>query len=144
VYARDGGPLCRAHRRHSDEDRTAAGTDVDAVGVYGGMVGLQFFFTPTIRTNMAIGGARVMLPGYVSQFGGCVGAVITSGTCSSTNNTMSAESINLISSPFRVLDIGFEYQHVERHLQSAFITGTDATTTGGIANRLQLSVIGRF
>ncbi len=123
---------------------TGQGTDIDAVGVYGGMLGLQYFFTPTIRTNMSIGGARLMLPGYVSQFGGCVGAAITAGTCSTTNSTLSAESINLIWSPFRVLDVGFEYQHVERHLQSAFITGTDAATTGGIANRLQVSLIGRF
>lgn len=36
----------------------------------------QYFFTPAIRTNMSIGGARIILPSYTSQFGGCVDAFI--------------------------------------------------------------------
>jgi len=43
--------------------------NINAVDVYGGMVGAQYFFTPTL----SIGGAPLSCPGYVSQFGGCVG-----------------------------------------------------------------------
>jgi hypothetical protein len=122
----------------------ANNTSLDAVGVYSGMVGLQFFFTPTIRSNLALGGARLNLPGYTSQFGGCVGALITSGTCSATNTSEWAGSINLIWSPFRAVDLGIEYQHVERSLQAAFSTGTNTAATGGQENRLQFTGIGRF
>jgi len=117
---------------------------LEAVDVYGGMVGLQYFFTPTIRTNMALGGARMNLPGYVSQFGGCVGAALATGTCSATNSALWSGTINIVWSPFRAVDLGFEYQHVERHLQSAFSTGPGTATTGGIQNRLQVTAIGRF
>jgi Porin subfamily len=119
-------------------------TSLDAVTVYGAMIGLQYFLTPTIRTNMAIGGARLMLPGYTSQFGGCVGASIPTGTCSSNNTTEASGTINLIWSPFKALDLGLEYQHLERNLQAPFSTGTNTATTGGIANRLEFSAIGRF
>jgi hypothetical protein len=64
---------------------TAANTELESVGIYGGMMGLQYFFTPTIHTTMAIGGARIELPGYASMFGGRVGSSIASGTYSSTN-----------------------------------------------------------
>jgi hypothetical protein len=123
---------------------TGALADIDAVGVYGGMVGLQYFFTPAIRTNMVIGGARLSLPGYVSQFGGCVGATLASGTCSSTNKTIWQASINLIWSPFRAVDMGIEYAHAERSLESAFSTGAGTSTSLGVANRIQASLIGRF
>jgi hypothetical protein len=122
----------------------AQATSLNPVSVYAGMVGMQFFFTPTIRTNMSIGGARLMLPSYASQFDGCVGAAITTGTCSSTNSSEASESINLIWSPFKAVDLGIEYEHVERHLQAAFSTGANTATTGGIQNRLQFSAIGRF
>ena len=117
---------------------------IDAVGVYGGMVGLQYFFTPTIRTNMSLGGARLTLPSYVSQFGGCVGASIAAGTCSATNSTVYGASVNLIWSPFKAVDFGIEYQYVGRGLQSAFSTGANAATTGGLQNRIQFTAIGRF
>ena len=123
---------------------SAQETSLDAVSVYAGMIGLQYFITPTIRANMAIGGARLMLPSYASQFGGCVGASITTGTCSSNNSSEASETINLIWSPFKAVDLGIEYEHVERHLQAAFSTGTNTATTGGIQNRIQFSAIGRF
>jgi hypothetical protein len=123
---------------------SASGTSINATGTYGGVVGLQFFFTPTIRTNMTLGGARLMLPSYVAQFGGCVGSTIATGTCSTTNSSMAAGTINLIWSPFRALDLGVEYQYVERSLQSQFSTGTNTATTGGISNRIQASAIARF
>jgi hypothetical protein len=123
---------------------TASSTSLDAVGVYSGMVGLQYFFTPTIRTNVALGGARLTLPGYTSQFGGCVGATITSGTCSSTNSSEWGGSVNLIWSPFKAVDLGVEYQHFERSLQAPFSTGANTATTGGQQNRLQFTGIGRF
>lgn len=126
-------------------DITAENTNLDGVAVYAGMVGLQYFLTPTIRTNMAIGGARLMsYPSYVSQFGGCVDASVTSGTCSSTNKTMWEASVNLIWSPFKAVDIGLEYLHAERILQSPFATSSSAATTGGILNRIEASLIERF
>jgi hypothetical protein len=93
---------------------------------------------------MAIGGARIELPSYASMFGGCVGSTIASGTCSSTNQSAWGGTINVIWSPFRALDVGLEYQHFERALQSAFSTGTNTATTGGVANRIQMSGIARF
>ena len=53
-----------------------AGTHRDAVGVYGGMIGAQYYFTKTLRTNMSIGGARLMMPSYAAQFGGVVGSAL--------------------------------------------------------------------
>ena len=85
-------------------------TSINAPGTYGGMVGLQYFFTPTIRTNMALGGARIILPSYTSQFGGCVGVSSSSGTCSSTNSSEASGMINFIWSPFKALDLGVEYE----------------------------------
>jgi hypothetical protein len=119
-------------------------TSINAPGTYGGMVGLQYFFTPTIRTNMSIGGARIILPSYTSQFAGCVGASSSSGTCSSTNSSEASGTINFIWSPFKAVDLGVEYQYAERHLQAPFAAGTNATTTGGIANRILFSAIARY
>ncbi len=123
---------------------TGETASISAVGVYGGMVGAQYYFTETLRTNMSIGGARLMMPGYTAQFGGCVGSPLSSGTCSSINTSEWAGSINLIWSPFKAVDLGFEYQHVERALQQRAVTGTGVSSGGGIANRLQISAIGRF
>ena len=123
---------------------TGANASIDAVSVYGGMLGAQYYFTKTLRTNMAIGGARIMMPGYTAQFGGCVGSVATSGTCTNVNTSEWAGSINLIWSPFPMVDLGFEYQHVERVLQQRAVTLPGATSGGGIANRLQATAIGRF
>ncbi len=119
-------------------------TSINAPGTYGGMVGLQYFFTPTIRTNMSIGGARIILPSYTSQFGGCVGASSSTGTCSSTNSSEASGTINFIWSPFKALDLGVEYEYVERHLQAPFATATNASTTGGIENRILVSAIARY
>jgi hypothetical protein len=119
-------------------------TSINAPGTYGGMVGLQYFFTPTIRTNMSIGGARIILPSYTSQFGGCVGASSATGTCSSTNSSEASGTINFIWSPFKAIDLGVEYEYVERHLQAPFAAATSATTTGGIENRILVSAIARY
>ena len=119
-------------------------TTINAVETYAGMLGLQYFFTPTIRSNMSVGGARMILPSYASQLGGCVGSSITTGTCSSTNTSEAAWSTNLIWSPFKALDLGLEYLYVERHPQALFSIGTNTATTGGIENRIQFSAIGRF
>ena len=121
---------------------TANTASVDAVNVYGGMVGLQYFFTPTLRTNMSIGGARLEYPDFVSQF--CAGANATSTTCSTTNNGMWAAAINLVWSPFKAVDFGIEYQHVERSLVGRFVPQPGLSTSGGIENRIQLTAIGRF
>jgi hypothetical protein len=110
----------------------------------GGMIGAQYIFTPTLRTNMAIGGAHLTIPSYTAQFGGCVGAATIDGTCSTVNSSEWVGSINLVWSPFRMVDIGFEYQHVERVLQRRALTDTAATAGGGIENRLQLTAIGWF
>jgi hypothetical protein len=123
---------------------TSIDTSIDAVTSYGGMVGIQYFFTPTLRTNMALGGARLIMPSYTRGFGGCVGAASPTGSCSAANKSEWAGSINLVWSPFKAVDIGLEYQHVERVLQGSFSTGGGNATTGGIANRIQLTGIGRF
>ena len=115
---------------------TGATSSIDDVGVYGGMVGAQYFFTPTLRTNMSIGAARLNYPDYASQF--CsTGASI----CSSVNTSMWAAAINLVWSPFKAVDLGIEYQHLERSLIAG---GTPALGSGGIVNRIQLTAIGRF
>ncbi|MBO0712178.1 MAG: porin, partial [Acetobacteraceae bacterium] len=123
---------------------TADAAAIDPVSVYGGMVGAQYFFTPILRTNMSIGGARVMLPSYVSQFGGCVGAASSSGTCSTANSGLWAASINLVWSPFNAVDIGLEYQHIERSLQGRNQISPGLITDGGEVNRIELTTIGRF
>jgi hypothetical protein len=122
----------------------ASDTSLNAVDTYGGMVGLQYFVTPTIRTNMALGGARLIMPSYTTGFGGCVGSASATGTCDAVNKSEWAGSINLVWTPFKAVDIGLEYQHVERVLQGSFSTGAGTATTGGIANRIQLTGIGRF
>jgi hypothetical protein len=123
---------------------TPALVDIDAVQVYAGMVGLQYFLIPTMRFNMALGGGRLIQPSYTTLFGGCVGAAASSGTCSATNTGLWEGSINFIWSPFRAVDIGIEYIHAERALNAAFSTGTNTATTGGIQNTIQVSFIGRF
>jgi len=123
---------------------TPANVNIDPVTSYGGMIGLQYFFTPTIRTNMALGGARLNMPSYTAAFGGCVGAASPTGTCSAVNKAEWAGSVNLVWSPFKAVDIGLEYQHVERTLEGSFATGGGNATTGGVANRIQLTGIGRF
>ena len=120
----------------------ASTSGINAVGVYGGMVGAQMFFTPLLRSNMAIGGARLILPSYTSQFGGCVGSASAAGTCSGTNTSEYAASINLVWSPFKAVDIGLEYQYVARNLQQRAVTGSGLASSGGIANRIELTAIG--
>jgi len=114
-------------------------SSINDVGVYGGMVGAQYFFTPTLRTNMSIGGARLSYPDYASQF--CAASAGTSGSCSATNTSMWAAAINLVWSPFKAVDLGIEYQHLERSLIGG---GVAVGTSGGIANRIELTAIGRF
>jgi hypothetical protein len=124
---------------------TGANVSIDAPLVYAGMVGAQYFFTPSLRTNMSIGGARIINPSYADQFGGCVGSALTAGSCNTVNKSEWAGAINLVWSPFKAVDIGLEYQHVERTLQARNAIGPGAaTTSGGIANRIQLTMIGRF
>ena len=124
---------------------TGANASIDAPLVYAGMIGAQYFFTPTLRTNMSIGGARIINPDYSNQFGGCVGAAVAVGTCSTVNKAEWTGNINLVWSPIKAVDIGLEYQHVERTLQNRNAIGPGAiTTSGGIANRIQLTAIGRF
>jgi hypothetical protein len=119
---------------------TAANASLDTVGVHAGMIGAQYFLTPTLRTNIAIGGARLVLPQYTARFDGCVGAVSTKTTCATVNASEWAGSINLVWSPVKMLDIGVEYQHVERVLQQPASTGAN----GGLENRLQATAICRF
>jgi Porin subfamily len=123
---------------------TAADATLDTVGVYAGMLGAQYFFTPTLRTNMAIGGARLMSPQYTARFDGCVGTVSTKTTCATVNASEWAGSINLVWSPIKMLDIGVEYQHVERVLRQPAMTGSNMTASSGIENRLQMTAICRF
>ncbi len=94
-----------------------ANATVNAVSVYGGMVCARFFLPPSLRTNLALGGARPGPPDYTTQFGGCVGSAFEVGTCSTVNASEWAGSINLVWSPFTMVDIGFECQHVERVLR---------------------------
>jgi hypothetical protein len=122
----------------------ASTSGINAVGVYGGMVGAQVFFTPLLRTNMALGGARLILPGYTSQFGGCVGSTASTGTCAGTNTSEYAASINLVWSPFKAVDLGLEYQYVARNLQQRAVTGPGLASSGGIENRIELTAIGRY
>ncbi|MBV8589094.1 MAG: hypothetical protein JO212_03385, partial [Acetobacteraceae bacterium] len=123
---------------------TPALVDMDAIQVYGGMVGLQYFLTPTMRFNMALGGGRLIQPSYATLFGGCVGAATSAGTCSTVNTGLWEGSINFIWSPFRAVDIGIEYIHTERALNAAFATDNNTTTNGGIQNTIEVSLIGRF
>jgi len=111
---------------------------INAVGIYGGMVGAQYFFTPTLRTNMSIGGARLNYPDYASLFCASAG---NASTCSMTNTSMWAAAINLVWSPFSAVDLGVEYQHLERSLIAG---GGVQAAAGGVENRIQFTAIGRF
>ena len=111
---------------------------LDTVGVLSGMVGLQFHFTDTIRTNMSLHGVRLSYPEYVHDFAGCAG---TAGTvCSSLNRHIWAGFANLIRSPVRPIDIGIEYVHVERALKNRDANGV----RNGRADRIQASATVRF
>ncbi len=117
----------------------ASATSLDTVRVAAGLVGLQLNYTPSLRSNASLFGARLDYPSYVSQFASCFG-VGGIGTCGLTNRSLWGGSVNLIWSPVRMVDVGVEYQHVERSLQTTNATGNN----GGKADRVQISGIARF
>ncbi len=118
-----------------------AGTDarLDTVRVSAGLLGLQVNYTSSLRSNASLFGALLDYPSYVSQFAGCFGTS-GAGTCNLVNRSLWGGSINLIWSPVRTIDLGVEYQHIERSLQTSNTTGNN----GGKADRVQLSGIARF
>ena len=118
-----------------------AGADarLNTVRVSAGLLGVQLNYTQSLRTNASLFGALLDYPSYVSQFGGCSGTNGI-GTCNFVNRSLWGGSINLIWSPVSLIDLGVEYQHIERTLQTTNITGNK----GGTADRVQVSAIVRF
>ncbi|MBN9560144.1 MAG: porin [Alphaproteobacteria bacterium] len=112
---------------------------INAVRVSAGLLGLQLNYTSNLRTNASLFGALLNYPSYVSQFAGCAGTTGV-GTCNLVNRSLWGASVNLIWSPVRMIDVGVEYQHIERSLQSGNSTGNN----GGKADRVQVSGIARF
>lgn len=120
---------------------------VDTVRVATAMLGATWFFTPSLRANVSGAIAELDYPSYVANFvaaGGClpggVGGDTGSATCGALNRRIYAGSAALIWSPWRSIDVGIEYQHVERMLVGRNADGT----RGGKADRFQGSVIVRF
>ncbi len=119
---------------------TSARVDITPVKVLGAMVGASYKILPTLQANVSLGGGWLDNPGYVGQFGGCSGAAVAAGTCEQVNSRMWGEATNLIWTPIPRLDVGVEYQHVERTLAHRNAGGTST----GTADRIQTSAIVRF
>jgi len=115
------------------------GRDIDTVGVLAGLVGAQYHFTPSLRSNLSLHGVRLTYPDYVRAFAGCAGAGAGS-VCDGVNQEIWAGAINLIWSPVRPVDLGIEYIHTERTLQNRNLNGV----RGGQSDRIQASAIVRF
>jgi hypothetical protein len=115
------------------------GQEVDAVKVAAALVGLQYHWTDSLRTNASLHGVRLSYPDYVRNFAGCAGA--GSGTvCDGVNHQIWAGAINLIWSPVKPIDLGIEYIHTERTLENRDVNGV----RGGKSDRVQASAIVRF
>ncbi len=111
---------------------------IDTVRVASAMLGATWFILPNLKANVSGGIAELDYPDYVSRFlasGSCSGSV-----CNTLNRRIYAGTAALIWSPWRSIDLGIEYQHVERVLLSRNADGT----RGGKADRFQGSVIFRF
>lgn len=117
----------------------AGGTKLDTVDVLAGMIGAQFFYTPSLRSNLSLHGARMSYPDYVRAFAGCPG-VAAGSVCGGINRELWAGVANLIWSPVKPVDLGIEYVHVERTLENRDANGV----RGGKADRIQASAIVRF
>lgn len=117
------------------------GTELDMVEVMGALVGAQYKWTDSIRSNVSLHGVRLNYPSYVRNFSGCIGTTATSSAvCDGINRDIWATAVNLIWSPVKPIDLGIEYTHVERTLQAQDIYGAK----GGKADRIQASAIVRF
>jgi hypothetical protein len=108
------------------------GTRIDTVEVLGGVVGGQYWWTPQVRTNAFLHGARLWYPSYVSNF--------SSSTRDLVNRSIWAGVVNLIWSPVPAIDLGIEYIHTERILETRDAAGVG----GGKSDRIQGSAIVRF
>jgi len=118
---------------------SGAQAKIDAVQVLSGIVGAQYHWSDKWRTNAMLHGVRLNYPSYVHDFAGCAGA--SSGTvCDGVNRDIWASVINLIYSPVKPIDLGIEYVHEERRLETRDVNGT----RGGQADRIQASAIVRF
>ena len=112
---------------------------IDTVGAVAGMVGAQYHFTQSLRSNLSLHGVRLSFPNYVRAFSGCAG--FTAGTvCDGVNQQIWAGAINLIWSPVKPVDLGIEYIHTERTLENRDVNGVH----GGRSDRVQASAIVRF
>ncbi|MBP0493571.1 porin [Pararoseomonas indoligenes] len=117
----------------------SGGQQVDTVDVAAAMVGLQYHWTETLRTNASLHWVRLSYPDYVRNFAGCAGA--GSGTvCDAVNRSIWAAAVNLIWSPVKPIDLGIEYIHAERSLENRDVNGA----RGGRSDRIQASAIVRF
>ncbi|TPG56957.1 hypothetical protein EAH89_12910 [Roseomonas nepalensis] len=115
------------------------GRDIDTVGVVAGLVGAQYHFTPSLRSNVSLHGVRLSYPDYVRAFAGCAGAG-AGAACDAVNEQIWAGAVNLIWSPVKPIDLGLEYIHTERTLQNRDANGV----RGGRSDRVQASAIVRF
>jgi hypothetical protein len=115
------------------------GREIDTVDVLSGVVGLQYHWTPTLRTNASLHGVRLSYPDYVQNFAGCAGAG-SGSICGGVNRDIWAAAVNLIWSPVKPVDLGIEYIHAERTLENRDVNGV----RGGRADRVQASAIVRF
>ncbi len=117
------------------------GKEIDMVEVMAAMVGAQYKWTDSIRSNVSLHGVRLNYPSYVRYFSGCEGTSATSSAvCDGVNRDIWATAVNLIWSPVKPIDLGIEYTHIERTLQQQDIYGA----RGGKADRIQASAIVRF
>ena len=115
------------------------GREIDTVGVVAGVLGAQYHFTSSLRSNLSLHGVRLNFPDYVRAFAGCLGA--GSGTvCDGVNQEIWAGAINLIWSPVKPVDLGIEYVHAERTLENRNVNGV----RGGRSDRVQASAVVRF
>lgn len=117
------------------------GNEIDMVEIMAAMVGAQYKWTDSLRSNVSLHGVRLNYPSYVRYFSGCEGTSATSSAvCDGVNRDIWATAVNLIWSPVKPIDLGIEYTHVERTLQQQDIYGA----RGGKADRIQASAIVRF
>jgi hypothetical protein len=110
---------------------TAGDARLDAVEVFQGVIGYRRAWTSALRSNFALGYADFNQQDYVRDF---------VATAANANSRILQVSANLIWTPLRWLDIGLEYNHVERSV----VNGANTTGRTGRADRLTGVLVARF
>lgn len=111
---------------------TARTASLDVVKTSAVTLGMQHFWTPTIRSSLVGGLARIDYPSYARDF--------AASTQNSQNRTITQVAANLVWSPISDLDVGLEYGYAQRSLVAPSTEGA----TRGRGQRLLAVATYRF